>query len=402
MLAGGESRAKDQIRRIHEYVWSRHIDGSDHYDHAVDEDESIRILDAHYSEIGNRNNPDQLYLGILLFERAFEHPDEQPDLFGRAKKILEFYRRMTGEEDWEPVEDRLADIYAFFGEDKAAESAAEAVAEAVEAAPEIIEEPVAPTEVEGPVEVEPQPEIAPEAEVPTAPESEPGAESVQGEEVAKRRKAAEAVVAGLEVVEGMQPVPAGTFLFGPGNTEVYLDTFFVDKEPVTNEEYLRFVRETGYRMPRYLEDPLRNAPKQPVVGVSFRDAMQYAKWAGKELPTESQWEKAGRGNDGRTFPWGNDPPGASDACFGLDPVTGGPSAVGKTLRNVSPYGVHDMCGNVWEWTTSPLAKSSEYLVVRGGSYNDPIEFLNMTFRQEAHPKDKCEVVGFRCVKNVHH
>ena len=229
MLAGGESRAKDQIRRIHEYVWSRHIDGSDHYDHAVDEDESIRILDAHYSEIGNRNNPDQLYLGILLFERAFEHPDEQSDLFGRAKKILEFYRRMTGEEDWEPVEDRLADIYAFFGEDKAAESAAEAVAEAVEAAPEIIEEPDAPTEVEAPVEVEPQPEIAPEAEVPTAPESEPGAESVQGEEVAKRRKAAEAVVAGLEVVEGMQPVPAGTFLFGPSNTEVYLDTFFVDR-----------------------------------------------------------------------------------------------------------------------------------------------------------------------------
>jgi serine/threonine-protein kinase len=410
-LAGGESRVKDKIRRIHEYVWSRHIDGSDHYDHSVDEDEAIGILDAHYSEIGNRNNPDQLYLGILLFERAFEHPDEQPDLFARARKIFEFYRRVTGEDDFEPVEDRLADIYAFFGEDKPVDTEVpEAVAETAEAAPEVVEPPVEPPESADEVETDEGVEVEPEVPAVVAEDEPITVEAapdvlpppVQEEEVAKRRKAAEAVIADLEVVEGMQLVPAGTFLFGPRNSEIFLDTFFVDKAPVTNEEYLRFVRETGYRMPRYLNDPLRNAPEQPVVGISFRDAMQYAKWAGKELPTEFQWEKAARGNDGRPFPWGNDPPGASDACFGLDPVTGGPSPVGKTLRNVSPYGVHDMCGSVWEWTASPFAKNSEYLVVRGGSYNDPIDFLNMAFRQEAHPKDKCEVVGFRCVKNIHH
>ena len=100
----------------------------------------------------------------------------------------------------------------------------------------------------------------------------------------------------------------------------------------------RFVRETGYRPPRYADDPRLNKPDQPVTGVSYSDAVQFARWAGKELPTEQQWEKAARGNDGRTYPWGNDPPGASDACFGQDPETGAPRAVGSWARNVSPFG----------------------------------------------------------------
>ncbi len=164
---------------------------------------------------------------------------------------------------------------------------------------------------------------------------------------------------------------------------------------------MRFVRETGYRPPRYAGDSRYNADDQPVVGIGFNDAVQFAKWAGKELPTELQWEKAARGTDGRPYPWGNDPPGASDACFNLDPVEGAPIAVGQALRNVSPFGVQDICGNVWEWTTSFFAKGSEYRVVRGGSYNDPAPMLALDYRQEAHPKDKCEAIGFRCVKNIH-
>ena len=78
-----------------------------------------------------------------------------------------------------------------------------------------------------------------------------------------------------------------------------------------------------------------------------------------------------------------------------------PGPVGKSPRNVSPFGVQDMCGTVWEWTMTPFAKDSEFKVVRGGSYNDPIEFLALPTRLEAHPKDKCEAIGFRCVKNVH-
>jgi formylglycine-generating enzyme required for sulfatase activity len=164
---------------------------------------------------------------------------------------------------------------------------------------------------------------------------------------------------------------------------------------------MRFVRETGYRAPRYAEDPRLGQPEQPVVGISFGDAQMFAKWAGKELPTEQQWEKAARGTDGRQYPWGNDPPGTSDACYGQDAVGGAPAKVGASLRNVSPFGVHDMCGNVWEWTGSRYAKDSEFRVVRGGSYNDPPEFLSLDFRLEAHPKDKCEAIGFRCVKNIH-
>ncbi|MEE8105849.1 MAG: SUMF1/EgtB/PvdO family nonheme iron enzyme [Planctomycetota bacterium] len=418
---------QDKIKRIQEYVWTRHIDGSDHYDHSIDEDQAIATLEEFYSTIGNRNSPDQLYLGILLFERAYEHPEEQVELLGRAKRILQFYRKVTGEDDWDPVEDRLSDIATALGEEEV---------EVVE--PEPVEEPVveepAPPPAPKPVPVvrvasieeeaamhsdavvdASEPEPAPvetalmEMKAPVKrkemPKREAPAPEVQEEAEpdgeAAKREAEEAVIASLEVVDGMQLVPAGTFLFGDNEEEVYLDSYYVDKEPVTNEAYMRFVRETGYRNPRYHDDARLNAPDQPVVGISYRDAVQYARWAGKALPTEQQWEKAARGTDGRPYPWGNDPPGASDATFGLDPREGAPSRVGKSLRNVSPFGVHDTCGNVWEWTGSPFAKASAYLAVRGGSYHDTIDLLQLAFRQEAHPKDKCEAVGFRCVKNIH-
>ncbi|MGH7162330.1 MAG: hypothetical protein ACREID_02515, partial [Planctomycetota bacterium] len=100
-----EGRVKDEIKRIQEYVWARHIDGSDDYDRSVDPAWAIRTLDSFYSEIGNRNSPDQVYFGILLFESAFEAPERQVELFERARKIFEFYRRTTGEDDWVAVED---------------------------------------------------------------------------------------------------------------------------------------------------------------------------------------------------------------------------------------------------------------------------------------------------------
>jgi len=424
-----ESRVTDEIKRIHEYVWARHIDGSDHYDHAISEVDAVGDLNAYYSEIGNRNSADQVYLGILLFERAFEFPDEQAELFARARRIFEFYRRVTGEDDWPAVEDRLEDIKMFFDEAEppepepapeevvAEEPVTTPEAEAAATATAVVAEPEAPPL---PVEVAPEPEapvVEPEAEpeVEPEPEREPEQEqepmevtsAAQEEERrlaakdAARREAAEAFIADLKVVEGMRLVPAGTFVFGDGDHEVFLDTFYIDKTPVTNAEYFRFVTETQYRTPRYAENIRLNRPDQPVVGISYGDAQQFARWAGKELPTEQQWEKAARGTDGRPYPWGSDPPGASDACFDLDALEGAPISVGATLRNVSPFGVHDMCGNVWEWTSSPHKAGSEFRIVRGGCYNDPAPYLAVDFRLEAHPKDKCEAIGFRCVKNIH-
>jgi len=386
-----QSRVKDHIKRIQEYVWARHIDGSDHYDHSIDEDEAIRVLDSHYSEIGNRNSQDQVYLGILLFERAFERPEEKAELFERARKILEFYRRVSQETDWPAVEDRLDDIRRFQEEE------APSPPEPPEAPPEAVPEPAAPEPVQ--VEAAPEPALA-EAAIAVA-EGEVQEAAVATQDKDARREATEAFIADLPVVAGMVIVPAGSFLYGPDGREVFLDTFYIDRSPVTNAEYQRFVRETGYRPPRYAEDPRLNEPEQPVTGVSYADAVQYARWAGKELPAEQQWEKAARGNDGRIYPWGNDPPGTSDACFGQDPEAGAPKAAGSWPRNVSPFGAQDMCGNVWEWTSSRYRKDSEFHVVRGGSYNDPVEYLHVYYRLEAHPKDKCEVIGFRCVKNVH-
>lgn len=386
-----QNRVKDQIKRIQEYVWARHIDGSDHYDHSIDEDEAIRALDAHYSEVGNRNSQDQVYLGILLFERAFEHPEQKAELFERARKIFEFYHRVTQETDWQAVEDRLDDIRRF------QEESAPAAPTAPEPEP-VVQEP-APAPPEPTPVAAPEP-VAPEAAVAVA-EGEPEVSVVATEDKVARREAAEAFIADLKVVAGMVLVPAGSFLYGPDAQEVFLDTFYVDRSLVTNADYMRFVRETGYRPPRYADDPRLNQPEQPVTGVSYADAVQFARWAGKELPTEQQWEKAARGNDGRTYPWGNDPPGTSDACFGQDPETGSPRPAGSWVRNVSPFGVQDMCGNVWEWTASRYKKDSEFHVVRGGSYNDPVEYLHVYYRLEAHPKDKCEAIGFRCAKNVH-
>jgi serine/threonine-protein kinase len=422
-LAPDDSRVKDQIKRIQDYVWAVYIDGTQPREQ-IDEQEALQTLDAFYSEVGNRNSPDQVYLGILLFEKAFEEPESLSERFERARKIFEFYRRVTGEDDWNAVEDRLEDIEAHFQEESGEPApAVEAEPVAEEPAPvaePAVETPVPATEPEPAPEPEPEPEPEPVvAETPqpavevAEPEPEPVVEEpapvavedeverAEAEEEARRREAAEAFTAGLEVVEGMCLVPAGIFLYGADKREIFLDSFYIDLMPVTNAEYMRFVRETGYRPPRYLNKSKLNDARQPVVGISFGDAQQFAKWAGKELPTELQWEKAARGTDGRPYAWGNEPPSSSRACFGLDPIAGAPAPVGESSYDSSPFGVRDMCGNVWEWTTTTIGKNSAFKVLRGGCYNDPIEFLRTDFRLEAHPKDKCEAIGFRCVKNIH-
>ena len=221
--------------------------------------------------------------------------------------------------------------------------------------------------------------------------------------------------------EEMVFIPAGEFLMGSSAEDVqryliefiyrrpsrftneqpqhivYLDAFYIDKYEVTNAQYRRFLDETGCTPPPYWNDDLYNQPEQAVMAVTWEDAAEYAKWAGKRLPTEAEWEKAARGTDGRTWPWGNqwDPTmlnandvGAVDGYVYTAPV-------GSYPQGVSPYGVHDMAGNLWEWTTdwydsdyykySPKVNpkgpvSGENHVARGGSWSMNLDFTRCASR----------------------
>ena len=148
-------------------------------------------------------------------------------------------------------------------------------------------------------------------------------------------------------------IPAGEFKMGsPKNDDnhwerpiytVYLDAFYMDIHPVTNAQYQRFIEETGYAPPK--RTPAFSHSQQPVVWVTWWDAMEYARWAGKTLPFEAQWEKAARGGfSGNLYPWGDEEP---------NPELAGYNSIYRTVlpvRSFPPngYGLYDMAGTVWE------------------------------------------------------
>ncbi|MBW2090704.1 MAG: SUMF1/EgtB/PvdO family nonheme iron enzyme, partial [Deltaproteobacteria bacterium] len=122
---------------------------------------------------------------------------------------------------------------------------------------------------------------------------------------------------------------------------VHLDSYYIDRYPVTNYQYRKFVEETGHREPLLWSEPQWSQPMQPVVFVGWDDARAYARWAGKSLPTEEQWEKAGRGTDGRWWSWGNEfvPDRCNSRELGLERT----SEIGLFDEGMSPYGCYDMC-----------------------------------------------------------
>jgi len=229
---------------------------------------------------------------------------------------------------------------------------------------------------------------------------------------------------GVVVVE----IPAGPFSMGSHHRErgrrggegprhvVELPRFAIGKVPVTNEEYGHYLRLCpGARAPAYWGDPRYDQPRQPVVGVSWHDAMAYCAWAGLTLPTEAQWERAARG-DTKTAYWS----GRKERD--LHPVGWFAGNSGERLHpagelEANPFGLYDVHGNVWEWCLdgfgdydghAPRASDglrhdpsgSDNRVIRGGSFLHDASRARSAYRLNRHADDRVAYLGFRVVERL--
>ena len=197
-------------------------------------------------------------------------------------------------------------------------------------------------------------------------------------------------------------VPGGEFLFGEAKEKREEPTFYIDKFPVTNEQYAKFVEETKHPVPQVPQDWAKpynwrlgtypeGQAKYPAVLVSWYDVVAYCRWAGKAFPSETHWEKAARGADGRKYPWGDEfEKGKCNSYLeGIEKTT----PVDKYPNGVSPYGCYDMAGNIWEWTTTPRVAG---YVLKGGSWFDGDLKVQTTASGWARPQEKAANTGFRC------
>jgi formylglycine-generating enzyme required for sulfatase activity len=244
---------------------------------------------------------------------------------------------------------------------------------------------------------------------------------------------------------GMIRIPAADFLFRTAGIEIegfndvgvdvqypwedsprrfhehpmHIGSFYIDKFPVTNAEFKRFLDASHYH-PRedlnFLRDWKQGAfppgwERRPVTWVSIEDARAYAAWAGKRLPHEWEWQYAAQGIDGRLYPWGNSwnplavpRPDKSRTMRGPDPVDAHP-------QGASPFGVMDLVGNVWQWTEEFSDEHTRAGILRGGSYYQPqgsIWYFPQAYRLSEHGKlllmspsmDRSGALGFRLVQDA--
>ncbi|MCP2334702.1 bifunctional serine/threonine-protein kinase/formylglycine-generating enzyme family protein [Actinomadura rupiterrae] len=188
--------------------------------------------------------------------------------------------------------------------------------------------------------------------------------------------------------------------------KMHLPTFDIDETPVTNEQYAEFVKATDYPMPKGLEAGARGLPDHPVVNVTWRDALCYALWAGKRLPTPLEWEKAARGDqDDRAYPWGDvwQPDRCNHNMFlgrqfrETSPVR---AFVSGDFDGRSPFGIADMAGNVGEWVSDPRAALRGHPDMRkvcGGGWSDPGALCGMvSIVRPAEMDYQGPSIGFRC------
>ena len=219
----------------------------------------------------------------------------------------------------------------------------------------------------------------------------------------------------------MKEITSGNFLMGDDEgprdevpqREVLLNTYSIDKYPVTNQEYKMFVDVTGHRRPPNWTSgtyQLESA-NHPVTNISWEDAVAYAEWIGKRLPTEAEWEKASRGTMGQTYPWGD--------AFRKDNVNsnmdyGGTTPIDQFMGGESPYEVVDLCGNVQEWCedwyyddyykTAPADNPTgptggQYRCARGGFYAENRIGVRCASRHYSPPSTMQDHIGFRCAKS---
>lgn len=270
-------------------------------------------------------------------------------------------------------------------------------------------------------------------------------------------------------VDDMVHIPSGYFTMGMNEADVpfkrfdtsfylplaehSLTDFHMDKYPVTNAEYDHFVSDVDVHGHRFChpDEPInkvhrrntfldyRFQPDHPVTGIDWYDAYAYAKWLGKDLPTEKQWEKAARGLDGRIYPWGNefdptalnwlgsvfstDIPNIEEwrkllIQIGEDFPKHTTAAVDAHPQNVSPYGVRDMVGNAWEYTSTNFFSAEDmdphfkhkdpvnfmqdpgaFVLIKGGPWTGIPEMTTSVFRGKDLFTDRHNEIGFRCVVN---
>jgi len=263
-------------------------------------------------------------------------------------------------------------------------------------------------------------------------------------------------------VTGMAEVGGGLFDLGyeginfawdneKPSHKVFLQDFTIDRAPVSNAEYLQFIESGGYRdfnwwlsegwenvnsekweAPLYWENQdgvwmirdffglhlVSAKAHDPVSHISYYEAAAYAKWAGKRLPTEAEWEKSAcfepRINQRLDFPWGNSRPANNHANL-FDNQLWSVAPVGSFTEGQSSYGCHQMIGDVWEWTSSDyvgypgfISEFDEYndkwfigqKVLRGGSFATPAIHLRSTYRNFFHPNERWMISGLRCAKTI--
>jgi len=229
------------------------------------------------------------------------------------------------------------------------------------------------------------------------------------------------------IPENMIAIPGGEYLIGRNSGDfldpyekpqhtVTLRPFYIDRTEVTNADYQKFIEATGHPAPASWIGGRFEPGKElfPVTDITLSDAEAYARWAGKRLPTEEEWEAAAHGRTPTVFPWGNtfDPSRANVKASGL----GVPVRVGTYPAGASPFGVLDMTGNVWEWTASearlypgsnekppswdkPLNPGTRLQIIRGGAFTEDTKRCTVTYRNWVPSDFKSRELGFRCAQD---